>query len=427
MRLTNAQRVAYLGGAFSVGVFSAFNNYTMSLWLTGFTTSYILISLLGNSKSLEGAVVSPLTGIWSDRVWVPWLGRRRPFILAGGLVSALLVALTPTIARIPIPVPFGLPAEIVPVFSIVVAVFLFTLTFNMADDIHKALRADLAEGAELNLLSSLATIVDIGAQVGILVLGFLIWSDHVPDSAFALAGALVALGALVTTLGIREPPPEVWATMRSAEANAAEPTPRISLAMLRTRYTGAFMFLLVTFFYWSGVNAVLPLVSIYVRDILGASVGEAQLLPGLLLLSTALMAIPIAWLSTRFGRRRTLAVGYMLMGVAAVIGLVITTKEQGAVLFFLAGVGNSAAVVLAIPLMADLIPRQQMGAGAGLLAAAGALAAPLASFVAGGFSEVFGPRAIFAVMAVMVLIAIMLLLWVHTPREALAEGVALNP
>lgn len=426
-RLTNAQRVAYLGGAFSVGVYSAFNNYTMSLWLTGFTTSYILISLLGNSKSLEGAVVSPLAGVWSDRTWVPWLGRRRPFILAGGLLSALLIALTPAIARLPIPAPLGVPAEVVPVFSIVVAVFLFTLTFNLADDIHKALRADLAEDAELNLLSSLATIVDISAQVGILVLGFLIWSDHVPDWAFILAGALVALGVLVTVVGLREPPPEVWATMRSAGANGAEPAARMSMAMLRTRYTGALMFLLVTFFYWSGVNAVLPLVSIYVRDILGASVGEAQLLPGLLLLSTTLMAVPVAWLGTRFGKRRTLAAGYVLMGVAAVVGLVITTREQGAVLFFLAGVGNSAAVVLAIPLMADLIPRQQMGAGAGLLAAAGALAAPLASFVAGGFSEVFGPRAIFAVMAGMVLIAIVLLFGVHTPREALAGEVTASP
>ena len=41
------------------------------------------------------------------------------------------------------------------------------------------------------------------------------------------------------------------------------------------------------------LNAVLPLVSIYVRDILGASPGEAQLLPALLLLSTTMMALPI--------------------------------------------------------------------------------------------------------------------------------------
>src|SRR3954447_11999024 len=110
--MNNRQRIAYLGGSFSVGIFSAFNNYTMSLWLTSFTTSYVLISMLGNSKSVEGSIVSPLAGYASDRTWAGWLGRRRPFILVGGLVSALLLALTPAISRLPLPAGLGwLPGE----------------------------------------------------------------------------------------------------------------------------------------------------------------------------------------------------------------------------------------------------------------------------------------------------------------------------
>ena len=415
--MNNAQRVAYLGGAFSVGVYNAFNNYTMSLWLTGFTTSYVLISLLGNSKSVEGSIVSPLVGLWSDRTWAGWLGRRRPFILFGGLSSAVLIAATPFFARIPLPGTLGgLSEEVTRLLPIVGAIFLFTLTFNMADDLHKALRADLADDAELNWLSSLATIVDIGAQVGILVLGFLIWSDAVPDSAFALAGGLVAIGVLATVLGIEEPAPDVWAAR--GVASRAKATVHISPLDLVRQYRGALVFCLVTFAYWSGVNAVLPLVSIFVRDILGTTVGEAQLLPGLLLLSTTLMAIPAGWLGTRFGKRRVLGAGYAAMGVAAVAGLLITTKEQGALLFFLAGIGNSAAVVLAIPIMADLVPRRHMGVATGLLAGAGAIAAPLASLAAGGLSQIYGPRAIFAVMAVMVVMALLLLLGVQAPDEA---------
>lgn len=419
MNLT--QRVAYLGGAFSVGAYSAFSNYTMSLWLTGFTTSYVLISLLGNSKSVEGSIVSPLVGIWSDRTWAGWLGRRRPFILFGGLASAALIALTPLAARLPLPSTLGgLSEEVTRLLPIIVAVFLFTLTFNMADDLHKALRADLVEGAELNWLSALAVIVDIGAQVGILVLGFAIWSDAVPDSAFLIAGALVAVGVLATVLGIREPPPEVWAEREVLTSTDA--SERVSPLVFIRQYRGAVVFCLVAFAYWSGVNAVLPLVSIFVRDILGTTVGEAQLLPALLLLSTTLMAIPAGWLGTRFGKRRVLGAGYAAMGVAAVAGLFITTRDQGALLFFLAGIGNSAAVVLAIPIMADLVPRQYMGAATGLLAASGAIAAPLASLVAGTLSEAYGPRAIFGVMAVMVVMALLLLQGVQTPEEAEPGG-----
>src|SRR5688500_19640515 len=93
--MTFSRTIAYLGCAFSIGVFSAFSNFTLSLWLTGVTSSLVLISLLANGRSVLGAVASPLAGAWSDRTWDGWLGRRRPFILAGGMDSALLLALTP--------------------------------------------------------------------------------------------------------------------------------------------------------------------------------------------------------------------------------------------------------------------------------------------------------------------------------------------
>src|ERR671936_3135507 len=105
--MSTTARVAYLGCSLSVGIFHAFNNFTLPLWLTAFTTSYLLIGLLGNTRSFEGAVVSPLAGAWSDRTWAGWLGRRRPFILGGGLLSALLIALTPHIARQPGPGALG--------------------------------------------------------------------------------------------------------------------------------------------------------------------------------------------------------------------------------------------------------------------------------------------------------------------------------
>jgi len=416
--VNNRQRISYLGGSFSVGVFSAFNNYTMSLWLTSFTTSYVLIGMLGNSKSVEGSIVSPLAGYVSDRTWAGWLGRRRPFILVGGLLSAALLSLMPFVARLPVLVGWGgLSEEVLRLVPIVGIVFLFTLTFNMGDDLHKALRADLTEGEELNLLSSLATIVDIAAQVGLLVLGFALWGGEIPDWAFFVAGALVALGVLMTTFGVREPSPEVWAGRSQPSEATTEPS--LSVLGLLSQYRGALVFTLMTFFLWGGVNAVLPLVSIFVRDILHASVGEAQLLPALLLLSTTMMAIPVAKLASRVGKRRVLAAGYLIMSLSGIAGMLITTKEQGVVLFLVAGIGNAAAVVLAIPMMAELVPKRHMGVATGLLAAAGSIAAPLASLVAGTLSESYGPRVIFAVMAVMVAIALLLLFGVRAPRERL--------
>lgn len=413
--------IAYLGCSFSLGVFSAFNNFTLTLWLAGLTSSYLVLSLLGNSKSFEGAFVSPLAGAWSDRVWTGWLGRRRPFILVGGLLSAVLLACTPAISRWPVPQALEwLPDGAERLAPAVLAIFLFTLTFNSMDDLHKALLADVTAPHERSALSALSVVVDMAGQVGILVLGFAIWKDAVPDSAFAITGILVALGVVLTVVGVREPEPDVWELDRTAEA--AVVGAHLSPGEALTLYRGAAIFCLVVFAYWSGVNAVMPLVSIYTRDILGASIGEAQLLPSLMLLTTTILAIPMAYLGNRFGKRRIISLGYAVIACAALAGLVITTREQGAVVFLIAGVGNAASMVLTIPLLADLVPGHRMGAATGALAASGSLAAPLASLVAGSLSDVFGPRAIFGLMAAMVALALALMPAVRPGGLAYDDG-----
>jgi DHA2 family multidrug resistance protein-like MFS transporter len=165
----------------------------------------------------------------------------------------------------------------------------------------------------------------------------------------------------------------------------------------------------------------MPLVSVYTQHILGASVGEAQLLPALLLVSTTVLALPMGWLGDRYGRKRVMMTGYAIMGLCGLAGLVITTKEQGAVVFLLAGVGNAASMVLTIPLLAELVPAPRIGAATGLLAASGSVAAPLASLVAGALSDLFGPRAIFGLMAVMIALALVLMPAVRHPPPASPE------
>jgi len=296
----------------------------------------------------------------------------------------------------------------------IVAIFLFTFAYNTMDDIHKALMVDVTAPAERNQLSAWSVVVQMAGQVGILVLGFLLWQESVPDAAFVITAALVAAGVLVTVLWVREPSPAAWEAGQQRETTG-DHGPRPSPLAFLTRYRGAALFCLVYFCYWSGVNAVMPLVSVYTRDILGASVGEAQLLPALLLLSTTVLAVPMARLGDRFGKRRVMGAGFAIMGVGALAGLVITTREQGAVVFLLAGVGNAASLVLTVPLLADLVPRQHMGVATGILAASGSLAAPLASLAGGALADVYGPRVIFALMAVMVVVALALLPAIRAP------------
>ena len=105
------------------------------------------------------------------------------------------------------------------------------------DDIHKALLADLTDGPEQNWLSGLSVAVNIGSNVLLLVLGYFLWRDEVPDSAFLVTGLLVAVGVLWTVAGLREPPPAVWSSGRDREDAARLPP----LELIR-RYRGALIF-----------------------------------------------------------------------------------------------------------------------------------------------------------------------------------------
>ena len=185
------QRLAYLGCSFGTGVFSAFNNFTLTLWLAAFTDSYLLLGLLGNSRAFVGALVSPAVGGWSDRVWLGWLGRRRPFILAGTVLAGLGMALTPLVGT-----SLGAAA---------VVILLYTAWYNAADDIHQALLVEVAGERERNRLAARSVVVHFAGQVAILLLGFVVWSAAVPDWAFGFTGALLILGGLVTVLGVKEP------------------------------------------------------------------------------------------------------------------------------------------------------------------------------------------------------------------------------
>lgn len=44
---------------------------------------------------LTGLLVQPIVGYFSDRTWHPWLGRRRPFFLAGAILSSIALIFMP--------------------------------------------------------------------------------------------------------------------------------------------------------------------------------------------------------------------------------------------------------------------------------------------------------------------------------------------
>ncbi len=78
---------------------------------------------------------------------------------------------------------------------------------------------------------------------------------------------------------------------------------------------------------------------------------------------------------------------------------------------------------VALALAGALAVGAAFGLANGALAASGSIAAPLASVVAGGLADFYGPRVIFALMAVMVCLALALLPAVRKPSASAGRTV----
>src|ERR671937_361278 len=143
--------VAAIGGGF----FYYFNNAVLPLLLSRLTGNVLLVNLMSNTRSIEGAVIQPVVGAWSDRIWTR-LGRRRPFMLIAMPLCALFMALTPLAA---------------PNLALIVAcIFVFSLLFNVAADPYTALQADIAPPAQRPKLSAVAKVVELAGQVSLALL-----------------------------------------------------------------------------------------------------------------------------------------------------------------------------------------------------------------------------------------------------------------
>ena len=138
---------------------------------------------------------------------------------------------------------------------------------------------------------------------------------------------------------------------------------------------------------------------------------------------TAVAAVLFGRLADRLGPRPVLAIGWSLLAVSALGGVLVTTLPQTIVVVIVAGVGNGAATAVAWPLLTALIPHHQTGMFAGLKAAAESIAIPISVVVA---AEVFLPRlgyrGIFSMLALSIVLALVLLLrFVRVPQPDLVS------
>lgn len=394
-------QLAYAAASIGTGAFYAFNNFVLPPVLKSFGAPDLLIGLLSSTRSVEGAVIQPTMGAWSDRVQSR-LGRRRPFMLLGApLSAAFLVA----------------GAFVHELAALGIVVVLFSIFFNVAVDPYAALLADITPLHQRGWLSGLATGVQLASSVALLVLVALASSEGgVPLWTYLAVALMLVAGFGVTVLGVHEPRREASHAVTGATGRRLA---RAYLAALLEQRP-ALRYLGTLFVYQFGLNAILPYLVLFVVDDIGQTEQVAFALSAGLLVVTAVAAVACGKLADGVGTRRVLAGGWALLAVSALAGVFVTTLGQTLAVVLVAGIGNGAATAVSWPLLTALVPADKTGVFAGLKAAAESVAVPLSVIVA---AEVFLPwlgyRGIFAMLTLSITLALVLLLgFVRVPPPA---------
>lgn len=386
--LDKKKTALYSAASIGTGAFFAFNNFVLPPILKSFGAPDLLTGLLSSTRSIEGVVIQPTVGAISDRIWTRF-GRRRPFMLVGIALSALFFLLAGFYAHT--------------LLGLAIAIFLFSIFFNVAVDPYAALLADIAPVRERGLLSGVSTGVQVLAQVAFLVIvSRAAANGEVPLWTYALVAAVMVLSFGATVFGIKE--------RRDAVVRAEHHSFREYVAAVASHHQ-AMRYLLTTFVYQFGINAVIPFLTLFLIEDIHQAADVAFAVAGLTMFVTALSAIVSGKLAERFGSRAVLAGGWSVLVLAAIGGTLVADLPQTLVVVVLAGIGNGAATAMSWPLLTELIPPDETGVFAGLKAAADSIAIPLSIVVAAElFLPRFGYRGIFAMLAINIAIALVLLL-----------------
>ena len=409
----------YSSGNLGAGAFYAFNNFILPIFLDALHMPAILIGLLSSTRSAEGAVIQPVVGAWSDRIWTRF-GRRRPFVLAFVPISVFFILLTPFLPGFATLSPLvglqhtlGLSQPVFVLVLVALGIFFFTLAFNIMYDPYQALLADITPLAHRGRVNGIFQAFGAFGQALILVIGAFL--NVGMTGLFLLTGIALATFFLPTVLGTREPRqlPGVREHHRYTARdywNGLRADPQVQLYYANQ------------FFLWFGINAITPFLTLYAKKEAHFDDQHALILSFILLLSSAIFNVPFGLLGDRLGLKRIFLFGMLCMAGASIAG--IFTKEALPLYLILtvAGIGNAAQTASSYPLLTRIVQPDQMGLYTGLGSTVTSIAAPASAFITGTLIQNIGYVAMFPFVAAMFMVSLVPLALLRPERSIAARA-----
>lgn len=356
---------------------------------------------LGDWPAAIGAVMAidnvlllllvPLAGAWSDRSVARGRGRL-PLVLCGLVLAAVGMA--------------GFPAAAATGFlGLLAAMVLLYSGINVVRSPFHALIADVLPPRLRSLGNGSATFQMCIGAIAFLMLGRIFGMQP----AFIAAGATILAIAGLFAATLHEPP---HSTSTAVEASyrslfgAVMAAVRGTIPGLRAMFIAALLLQLTfqTFTTWF---------SLYGTERFGITAEDVAIGMIAWAVGGAVGALPAGWLGMRFGRRRTMLVGFALLAASVLAVQLTDTIGRTAPLLMLASACWTLPMVNAYPLFVEPIPPEHRGVLASLfllsMALGGAIGDPLngtAFWFLGGYRALFLMMAAYASLAFCAVLAV---------------------
>ncbi len=320
--------------------------------------SPLKISLMVSLVAITGAFASIIFGAISDNLRTK-IGRRKPFIIIGGVFSALFFFL----------VPFQNAVATIIAINVVMSLF-----NNAAFVCNNSFIPDTTSKRKLGKVNSFAA---LGTSIG-MVVGFALMMINSANTLFFVSGTICSVGFLIVGLFIQEPTnlskPKKW------HSSIKE---TFQLKSLKNE-KGFFNFLIGHFLLHTGINVYIPFLLIFLTQKnnpssgelvgLGLSIeqGEVLVVFAVLTAVSLLATIPIGVFSDRidtslflFISRIVFAIVTMLLALTPFIHK-LSPMIVGILFIIPYGIANTADIISRGALMHKLVPKEKRGQFLGL-------------------------------------------------------------
>jgi MFS family permease len=316
--------------------------------------------------NIAALLIQPPVGAWSDRLRTP-IGRRMPFILIGAPIGAIAFGFIPV-------------AALLPLFVTCTSTLLLSMAFWRTPAI--ALMPDITPS---QYRSQANGIINLMGGVGA-ILSFLVGArlyELNPAYPFWMGSVLVIVAGLLVFAFIKEPkefassdqPPSMWKSLVEVVGDTDKSALRILLAI---------------FFWFLGYTAIEAFFNLYAINHLGITEANGTRLLGELSFIFVIFAIPAGYIGSRFGRRRTIITGIIVMGLVLLaiyflppatllkplsalplLGIVPAAGAKAVLvvlgtLMMVAGAGWALININSLPMVVDMTDATRLGTFTGL-------------------------------------------------------------